>query len=500
MWPALPPPMDVPPSSMRAEANLAAALIAAQYAAGSAARTVVVDDSGEWTAGELEAATARAAGALRARGLGRGDRVAIGLRPGRAWLQAFLGTVQAGGIAVPVDPDGPVGPIGAFLEGVAPAALVTDRAAPAPVEPIHPAELDGGAPGPLVPVAADDCAFMIATSGSTGRPKGVMHAHGPSLRPGYVQTVLGVGPDDRVLSASAGFSALGLFIGILRPLAAGACVVLSARRPTARSIIAAVDRGHATVVSAVPTFWAQIAAFLERHPEHAAPIARLRHAVSSGEPLAPSVARRLRATTGTELLDGYGSAECGDIVIGHRPGEVADGLGRAAPGVELRLQPLTAYSGSPFTTGHLLVRCPTARLGYWGHPDATGALPSGWVRTGDVVRRSGRGFRLEGRVDGLLKVGGQWLRPTDAEACLYEHPAVIEAAVVGVRSRRDVQGAAVFVSVGVSPTEGLVGDLRRMLVQRVGSCIAGVPVTIVDQLPRLSSGKLDRGALLGMAA
>ncbi|HJZ60620.1 MAG TPA: AMP-binding protein, partial [Miltoncostaeaceae bacterium] len=319
---------NAPQASAGAEANLAAALIAAQRAGGlSTQRVAVVDDAGAWTASELESATARAAGALRARGLEHGDRVAIALPPGRAWLQAFLGIVHAGGIAVPVDPDGPGRAIGAYLEEVGIAAVVTDRAVPAPAVLIHPRELDRGSRAAVAPVAGDDCAFLIATSGSTGRPKGVMHAHGPSVRPGYVRSVLAVGPDDRVLSASAGFSALGLFIGILRPLASGACVVLSARRPTPRSIIAAVASGGVTVLSAVPTLWAQIAAFLERRPEHAAPIARLRHAVASGEPLAASVAQRLWKTTGTALLDGYGSAECGDIVIGHRPGQHADGLG-----------------------------------------------------------------------------------------------------------------------------------------------------------------------------
>ena len=143
--------------------------------------------------------------------------------------------------------------------------------------------------------------------------------------------MLGVGGRDRVLSASAGFSALGLFIGILRPLASGACVVMSARRPTVRAIVTTLRDADVTVLSAVPTFWAQLAAFLERHPAHAGVVARLARAVSSGEPLPPSVALRIRDVVGVELLDGYGSAECGDIVIGHRQGGAPEGLGRPCP-------------------------------------------------------------------------------------------------------------------------------------------------------------------------
>ena len=95
-----------------------------------------------------------------------------------------------------------------------------------------------------------------------------------------------------------------------------------------------------------------------------------------------------------------------------------------------------------------------------------------------------------------MKVDGHWLRPGDAEACLYEHPSVVEAAVVAVRSHHDVASAAVFVAVGESPPDGLVADLRRMLAERVGTGAARARVTVVDQLPRLASGKLDRRALV----
>jgi acyl-coenzyme A synthetase/AMP-(fatty) acid ligase len=96
----------------------------------------------------------------------------------------------------------------------------------------------------------------------------------------------------------------------------------------------------------------------------------------------------------------------------------------------------------------------------------------------------------------VVKIDGQWLQPGVAEACLYEHPSVVEAAVVAVRSRRDVASAAVFVAVRESAPEGLVADLRRLLAERVGSGAARARVTVVDQLPRLSSGKLDRRALV----
>jgi acyl-coenzyme A synthetase/AMP-(fatty) acid ligase len=479
------------------ESNLSTAIIAALRAGGPRSRPVVIDDAGSWTVDQLHGAVSRAAGALRACGVARGDRVVVALTPGRAWLQAFLGAVHLGAIAVPVDPNDHGSGLALLLDDLDPSLVVAEDDRRWPAARIGLADLDRRAPIPAVAVAPGDCAFVIATSGTTGRAKGVMHAHGPSSAPGYVCNVLGVGGRDRVLSASAGFSALGLFIGILRPLASGACVVLSGRRPTVRAIVTTLRGADVTVLSAVPTFWAQLAAFLERHPAHAGVVARLARAVSSGEPLPPSVALRIRDVVGVELLDGYGSAECGDIVIGHRQGGGTEGLGRPAPGVDVRLERLAGPPGASGSSGRLLVRCATATLGYWGRPDESAQLlGSGWLRSGDVVRHCRGGLRHEGRVDGGVKVNGHWLQPGDAEACLYEHPSVVEAAVVAVRSRRDVASAAVFVAVGESRPEGLVGDLRRLLAERVGTGAARARVTVLDQLPRLSSGKLDRRALV----
>jgi acyl-coenzyme A synthetase/AMP-(fatty) acid ligase len=478
-------------------ANLAGAVVTALGAAGSRARPAAIDDTGSWTAGRLAVAAARAAGALHAHGVTRGDRVVIALPPGRPWLQAFLGAVHLGAIAVPVDPAAS-GPVGVFVADLDPALVVAEVHTHWPVPRIGAAELDRHEPVPATPVAPRDCAFVIATSGSTGRPKGVMHAHGAASRPGYARDVLGIGPADRVMSASGGHSALGLFIGILRPLAAGASVVMTARRPTVRSIVATLRDADVTVLSAVPTFWAQLATFLERHPDYVDALAGLRCAISSGEPLPPSVARRLRAVSGAQLVDGYGSGECGDIVIGQRPGEPLDGLGRPCPGIDVRIERLTRRADGDSASGRLHIRCDTTMLGYWRRPDETAeALSGGWLRTGDVVSRCGAGgLHHRGRVDGVVKIDGQWLQPGVAEACLYEHPSVVEAAVVAVRSRRDVASAAVFVAVRESAPEGLVADLRRLLAERVGSGAARARVTVVDQLPRLSSGKLDRRALV----
>ena len=282
---------DLQACNRHPNANLAPALIAAQRAGGPCGRPAVIDDAGFWSVAELESAITAAAGALARFGIRRGDRVAVALPPGRAWLQAFLGTVHLGAIAVPVDPADGLH-LGRFLEDVRPAVFVTDRDPPVRgLASIRSTQLDSDDAPPVAAVAPDDCAFLVGTSGSTGRPKGVMHAHGPAAKPGYVQRMLEIGPGDRVLAASAGFTALGLFIGILRPLAAGACVVLSGRRPTPR----AVDRRSRCRGRDDAGGGADVLGAARRLPraasEQRGPIAGLRRAVASGERLPAAVAR-----------------------------------------------------------------------------------------------------------------------------------------------------------------------------------------------------------------
>jgi acyl-coenzyme A synthetase/AMP-(fatty) acid ligase len=482
--------------------NLAPALT--YGAPGGQGRAVAIDDDGAWSAGDLAAAAARAAGALSHSGVRRGDRVAIALPTGRTWLQALLGAIHLGAIAVPVDPETRGARLAWLMEDVAPVAVVSrDPGALIGAQDVSPEAIDDGPPLPAARVAAGDPCLLILTSGSTGRPKAAVHAHGPCAQAGYVQSVLGLGPGDRVFSASPGFCALGLFIGILRPLAAGAAVVLSERRRSVRSVLGAVERHGATVLAAVPTFWAQLAAFVERHTREREALSRVRRAVSSGEVLPEAVRRRVAAACGVALLDGFGSAECGDIVISERHGERVRvrGIGRAAPGVDLRVVDEAGRRASPAESGRLHVRCPTAAIGYWRRPEETWALlDRGWLRTGDLASEENGAYRHHGRVDGLLKVGGIWLQPAEAETCLYEHPAVIEAAVVPASDPSGLRTAAVFVGVGRARERDLPGELRRHLAGRLGASVARTPLTLLDRLPRLSSGKLDRRLLVERAA
>ena len=159
-----------------------------------------------------------------------GDRVAVALRDGRPWVEAFLGAAALGAVAVPVDPTAPERL--AILAGdCEPAVVVSAEEEPPPGRAIRAAELAAGAPAAVAPVGPDDLAYLVYSSGSTGRPKGAMHGH-RDLETGidtYAAEVLGLGPGDRCHSAARLFTSLGFGNGFFRVMGRGATAVLSAR-------------------------------------------------------------------------------------------------------------------------------------------------------------------------------------------------------------------------------------------------------------------------------
>jgi acyl-coenzyme A synthetase/AMP-(fatty) acid ligase len=469
--------------------NLVDALVEQHRRLGRGAAAAVIDDDGTSSFDELSEASARAAGALRARGVRRGDRVAVLLPDGRRSAQALLGAVRMGAIAVPLDPGMPRERVRAVLEDCAPAAVVDD-------------ELPGGEPEPVAAVGGSDVAFLVYTSGTTGRPKGVAHAHGAMTAdgPSFLRDLAGVGPGDRCYAAAATATALGFFIGFARPLCAGAAAVLRPAPRTARSALAAVDAHGATVLAAVPTIWLQLAAILGRRPDQAPRLASLRLGISSGDGLPCGAAARVAARGGPRLVDGLGSSECGDIVLASADG--APGFRRVPPGVDVRVADRAGAPVPPGTPGVLWVRTPSAAVGYWKRDDLSRDLRVGpWLRTEDVVVVRGGSLHHLGRADDLFKVDGRLVSPVEIESALSEDPRVVEAAVVGAPQAGGLVRPAAFVvpAAGAGPPPALARELRRHVARRLAPALAPARVILTDALPRHASGKLDRHRLLAAA-
>lgn len=482
--------------------NLVHLLVGRHRDDGRGGDLAVIDDRGEWTYDDLAGAVARAAGALARAGVRRGERVAVLLRDGRSWLAAFLGAASLGAVPVPLDPLMEPGALSAVLDDCEPWVVVADPLPAAVDRPwVSAAELEEGTPLPPAAVHPDDLAYLVYSSGSTGLPKGAMHAHRDMRTSieGFVPFALGLAPGDRTLSIPRLYTSLGFGNGFFRALGSGATAVLSSTTPTARSVLDVVERNEVTVLTGVPTFWSQLARFLDRRGGGAR-LASVRLAFSSGDALPEAVREHLHDAAALDLVEGLGCSECSNVVIAQRSGDERrpGTLGVAVPGVDVRLADEAGLEAAPGEPGRLWIRSDSNTSGYWRRAALTRDLVHGeWLRMGDVLTQEDGVYRHLGRADDLFKVDARWVSPAAVEAALLEHSDILEAAVAGVPDERGLMRVAAFVVTAEhAELDALADRLRVHVAKALAPHSAPQSVEPVDALPRLASGKLDRRALL----
>ena len=445
---------------------------------------------------ELTDRAGRLARLLAERGVGPGDRVALLLDRSADFVVGWLGAIWAGAVAVPLDPADPPARTGQLARLCGVRLLLSSSRQPAPPWAPDPVELDTErfrlvTGEPLGPVARSllDPAAVCCTSGSTGLPKAVLVPHEAVLAGAdWAAAAFGAGPGDgHVLKTSVAFTS------VLRQLAwplltGGWTYVLPGRDARDLAALARVLRGHdVTICSFFPsTLDAALAAGLDLG-------GRLRHLMLGGEPLTGAVARRAAAATGAAVHNVYGMTEC----------NVA--LWYACP-ADLRFD--TAPLGDPVTglavtlsegdTGELTVAGPHVALAYAGERALTAERFSTVdgqraFGTRDLVTRGPGGLRFRGRADDRVKVRGYSVQLGGVEACLAGHPAVRECAVL-VRDRGVSDQRLEAVAVLRRPVP--VGELREHLRRELPDYMVPGVVRVVEALPRLANGKLDRQAVL----
>ena len=286
----------------------------------------------------------------------------------------------------------------------------------------------------------DDVALWLYTSGSTGRPKAAVHLHHDLVHAAELvgRGVFGIAADDVILSASKLHFAFGLGNSLYFPALVGATSVLVPERPEAERIFELIQAERPTLLFAVATVYRRL--LQVEGAERRFDLSSLRLCVSSGEALPAAIFHAWKSRFGHELLDVMGSTEALHDYIANRPGEARPGSsGRVIPGYEARLVDDQDRPVAPGFAGQLLIKGDSTAAGYWNRHERTRATMQGeWLRTGDMFYQDGDGyFYFCGRADDMLKVGGMWVSPVEIEACLGEHPAVLEAAVVG---RGDADG------------------------------------------------------------
>lgn len=445
-------------------------------------------------------------GLLRAKGIAPGDRVAIMLPDCPSLVQAFLGTMLAGAVPVLVSAVAPEEQLEFILADSGAHALVVEQGRKVGAQATAlsvPCSLDGfdAAPdpscfAPYVP-AQDDLAFMLYTSGSTGRPKGVPHRHADVAVPfeSWGRPVLGVGPDDVILSASKLSFAYGLQGQIGVGLAAGATIVLNPGPTEGEALLRLMSEARPTVFYAVPSVYALLARTMAG-PRSLSP---LRLCISAGEAMPVVLHETWRGLTGLEIIDGFGSTETFTVCMSNRPGHGKPGsIGEPVPGFRARLVDDQSCDVAPGEEGRLLVHGPSVAPFYWNRPESTAKamLSDGWLDTGDRCVRTADGYRHLGRSDDLIRSGGQWVSPLPVEACLREHPAVADCAVAACRIQGlESPGAFVVLRPQHAPHAGLSGELRRHVADRLPRHMCPVRVVFMEELPRTATGKVQRHKL-----
>ena len=501
--------------------NIGAELIERNLRAGRAGAPAIWSGGKNLTYGEVDALVDRTAAALLRAGVEPEQRVLF-IQPDSPELAAgYLAAMKIGAVAVPCNPLLRPADYSYFLEESRARILVTSRAC---IERVEPA-LAGKAslrrvfvagesgersferwvaetPQQKIPAAAtsrDEPAFWLWTSGSTGRPKAAVHAHQdwPHCCELYGRGVLDLGPSDRCFSASKLFHAYGLGNALAFPFWVGASTALAPERPTPDLMFKTIAEAKPTVFYGVPTLYAAMLAQKEAPQQ----LPSLRLCVSAGEPLPGDLFSRWKAKYGTEILDGIGSTEVLHIYVSPRRGKAKPGsTGVPVDGYQVRVIDENGADVPRGQTGDLIVRGPSTATLYFNRREQTRSKMRGeWFFTGDKFVQTEDGeYHYVGRSDDMFKAGGEWVSPTDVEAALVSHAAVLEAAV----TPRDEGGllrpqAHVVLTQGREGTPELAEELRQHVRSKCAGFMVPRQIHFVQELPKTATGKIQRYLLRG---
>jgi malonyl-CoA/methylmalonyl-CoA synthetase len=455
------------------------------------------------TYAELDRLARAHAARLAADGVRAGDRVAV-------WATADLGTVAAvignallGAPTVPLNPAVGAGELAHVLRDAAPRLVLA--ADPAPFRErtpdVEPIALDGPAPPAPPGPGPDDALLVLYTSGTTGPPKGAVITHrNAAFDLDALAAAWGWTERDVLVHALPLFHVHGLVLGVLGPLRVGGSLTMLPRFAP-EAVCAAMEAGG-TLLFAVPTMYHRLAEHCEGDPRDAGRLGRARLLVSGSAALPVRENERLFRLFGQRPVERYGLTETLILCAARHDGRRTAGtVGPPLPGVTLRLvdeerRPLTP---GPDVLGEIAVRAPCVFAGYLNRPDATRAAldDDGFFYTGDVATITAEGeVRIVGRrATDLIKTGGYKVGAGEVEAALLEHPAVREAAVVGIPDEDLGERIVAFV-VAAPDAAPAADELASHVARLLAPHKRPRDVRVVPALPRNAMGKVLKKELV----
>jgi len=474
------------------------------------------ETGGMTTYGYLKRDVERLAAELADLGVVPGDVVSTMLPNGCAAVQVFLGAMHGGYVVSPINllaQDTQLRHVlvhsgtrvvfaapeyAARLAVLAPPGVLIRIAEPDDVAPV-------AAPAaPAVNLSPDDPALLMYTSGTTGVPKGVLLSHRNVLAAGRaVAQAHGLTAADRVLSALPLYHINGQCIATIAPLVSGGSVVLP-RRFSVSQWWVLVKRHRPTWLNLVPTMIAYLCNGADLSEAQREACRRVRFARSASAPLPPEQHRAFEQRFGISIIEAMGLTETASVAFTNPLDPEARRIG--SPGLPLAVEArVIAPDGRELPAGEageICLRGAPVMQGYFNAPDQTALArdAQGWLRTGDLGYRDADGYYfITGRLKELIIKGGENIAPREIDEALLAHPAVLEAAAVGVPDA--VYGQEILACVVLKPGMSCSADeLHAHCLRALGRYKAPKELRFVAELPKGPSGKVQRRLLIESAA
>ena len=486
------------------------------------ARTAVIDGDLELTYADLDERATRLATALLAAGLRPGDRVALLMDNTHRPVEVMVACARAGFVHVPLDFRLTADDVRAILADCLPSAVIVDEPYLAVADAVHP-DLPGvavwarGAGGydellaaggtrpPDVEVHDTDVFSILYTSGTTGRAKGVTATHQQTLDNAMaVIAATGIGESSRAI-VSYPHNSAGTVHHVWGPVlvSGGLLVMTDVRQFRADRFLALVERHRVTHCQLVPTMLFRL---LDHPDRDRYDLSSLQTVGYASAPIPPERVREALDAFGPTLLQMYGMTETTSLATVLSPADhvrAAGGdehlfasCGRAAPGVEITLQDDGGRPAPVGEIGEIVMRGRWLTTHYWNDPDRTAeTIRDGWLHSGDLGRMDAEEYLyVVDRKKDLLITGAAKVASTEVESVLYGHPAVLEAAVVGLPDRE--WGERIHAVVAPRPGHAVTADeLIAFCRERLAHFKCPKSAEVRAELPKTSTGKLAKGVL-----
>ncbi len=455
----------------------------------------------------LDNASARIASMLAEKGVGEGDRVGIMLPNVPYFPAVYYGVLRRGAVVVPMNvllkarevayylSDSGAEVLFAWHGFMEAAEAGAKDAGDVEVVPVVPGEFEGlifahDPNSEVAEVDGDDTAVILYTSGTTGKPKGAELTHDNLSR--NVSTAVklfSLGVDDMIFAGLPLFHSFGQTCTMNAAVCSGAAITLLPRFDPAKAL-EILERDGCTVFEGVPTMYGA----LLHHPDReSADVSKLRVCASGGASMPVEVMRGFEEAFGCKILEGYGLSETSPIAsFNHPDRERKPGsIGTPIEGTEMKVVDDDGNEVAQGEIGEILIKGHNVMKGYWERPEATAeSIKDGWFATGDMAKVDDEGyFYIVDRKKDLIIRGGYNVYPRDIEEVLYEHPAVCEAAVVGIPHAElgEEVGAAVALKDGESVDEE---TLKAFVKEQVAAYKYPRKIWFVDELPKGPTGKI----------